>query len=166
MTPSSLVGETVSSGHSIEHHSQSSGRLRTLTGVQSLHSMWMPTTSCQEDKMEPSEYGLELTVNFWFSSMVSTWLINLIIFVGVDQKKDIVSLFPDVNKPHLIHSCSMDRTISTYDLKQEKRLVGHSVQNGALYGMSQRKDNEFELVTCGQGAPIYFWDCDETRPVA
>lgn len=44
-----------------------------------------------------------------------------------DQKKDIVSLFPDVNKPHLIHSCSMDRTISTYDLKQEKRLVGHSV---------------------------------------
>jgi hypothetical protein len=34
-----------------------------------------------------------------------------------------VSLFPDVNKPHLIHSCSMDRTISTYDLKQEKRLV-------------------------------------------
>lgn len=83
-----------------------------------------------------------------------------------DQKKDIVSLFPDVNKPHLIHSCSMDRTISTYDLKQEKRLVGHSVQNGALYGMSQRKDNEFELVTCGQVAPIYFWDCDETRPVA
>jgi len=34
-----------------------------------------------------------------------------------DQKKDIVSLFPDLNKPHLIHSCSMDRTISTYDLK-------------------------------------------------
>lgn len=60
----------------------------------------------------------------------------------------------------------MDRTISTYDLKQEKRLVGHSVQNGVLYGMSQRKDNEFELVTCGSGAPIYFWDCDQTRPVA
>ena len=32
--------------------------------------------------------------------------------------------------------------------------------------MSQRKDNEFELVTCGQGAPIYFWDCDEKDPVA
>ena len=32
--------------------------------------------------------------------------------------------------------------------------------------MSQRKDNEFELVTCGQGAPIYFWDCDEPQPVA
>ena len=32
--------------------------------------------------------------------------------------------------------------------------------------MSQRKDHEFELVTCGQGAPIYFWDCDEIGPVA
>jgi len=42
-----------------------------------------------------------------------------------DQKKDIVSLFPDINKPYEIHSCSMDRSISTYDLKQEKRVNGH-----------------------------------------
>jgi WD40 repeat protein len=83
-----------------------------------------------------------------------------------DQKKDIVSLFPDLNQPHLIHSCSLDRTISTYDLKQEKRMRGNQTQNGSLYGMTQRKDNEFELVTCGQGAPIYFWDCDEPHPVA
>ena len=32
--------------------------------------------------------------------------------------------------------------------------------------MTQRKDHENELVTCGQGAPIYFWDCDESAPVA
>jgi WD40 repeat protein len=38
--------------------------------------------------------------------------------------------------------------------------------NGTLMGMTQRCDNEFELVSCGQGAPIYFWDCDESRPVA
>ena len=55
----------------------------------------------------------------------------------------------------------MDRSVSTYDLKLEKRINGHSTTNGALYGMTQRKDNEHELVTCGQGAPIYFWDCDE-----
>ena len=58
--------------------------------------------------------------------MVSTFL-KFSNFLSLDQKRDIVSLFPDVNKAHLIHSCSMDRTISTYDLKQEKRLVGHSV---------------------------------------
>ncbi len=32
--------------------------------------------------------------------------------------------------------------------------------------MTQRKDHEFELVTGGQGAPIYFWDCDAPNPVA
>jgi WD40 repeat protein len=32
--------------------------------------------------------------------------------------------------------------------------------------MTQRKDNEYELITCGQGTPIYFWDCDEVNPVA
>ena len=49
---------------------------------------------------------------------------NLINYFLADQKKDIVSLFPDLNQPHLIHSCSLDRTISTYDLKQEKRMRG------------------------------------------
>lgn len=69
--------------------------------------------------------------------------------LNIDQKKDIVSLFPDLDKPHIVHSCSMDRSISTYDLKLEKRINGHSTSNGALYGMTQRKDSEHELVTCG-----------------
>jgi WD40 repeat protein len=77
-----------------------------------------------------------------------------------------VSLFPDLQKPFIIHSCSMDRSISTYDLKQEKRINGHQTKNGALFGMTQRKDHELELVTCGQGSPINFWDCDESNPVA
>ncbi len=68
---------------------------------------------------------------------------------SLDQKRDIVSLFPDIQKPHQIHSCSMDRSISTYDLKVEKRINGHQTKNGALFGMTQRKDNEYELVTCG-----------------
>lgn len=70
MTPSSQAGETASSEHSTEHHSKSSGRLPTLTEARSLRSMSMPTTSCQEDKMEPWEYGLAPTANFWFSSMI------------------------------------------------------------------------------------------------
>lgn len=32
--------------------------------------------------------------------------------------------------------------------------------------MTQRRDNELELVTAGQGSPILFWDCDEKDPVA
>jgi WD40 repeat protein len=60
-----------------------------------------------------------------------------------DQKRDIVNLFPDLNYPHVIHSCSMDRTVSTYDLKLEKRISSHQTNNGCLLGMSQRKDSEF-----------------------
>lgn len=82
-----------------------------------------------------------------------------------DHKKDVVSLFPDISQPHVIHSCSLDRSLCTYDLKAESKINSHQTKNGALFGMSQRKDNELELVTSGQGAPIYFWDCDEINPV-
>lgn len=32
--------------------------------------------------------------------------------------------------------------------------------------MTQRTDNELELVSAGQGSPIFFWDCDMKDPVA
>jgi len=38
--------------------------------------------------------------------------------------------------------------------------------NGFHTSMSQRLDNELELVTAGSGSPIFFWDCDEAQPVA
>lgn len=60
----------------------------------------------------------------------------------------------------------MDRSISTYDLKQEKRVNWRQIQNGTHYAMTQRRDNELELVTAGQGSPIFFWDCDVQQPVA
>lgn len=83
-----------------------------------------------------------------------------------DHKKDVVSLFPDYKEAHIIHSCSLDRSLCTYDLKAETKINGHQTKNGSLFGMTQRKDNEYELITSGQGAPIYFWDCDEINPVA
>jgi hypothetical protein len=63
-TPSSLAGETGSSEHSIELHSQLFGRLQTLIGELSLLFTSMQTTYCQEAKTEPLEFGLVPTVNF------------------------------------------------------------------------------------------------------
>ena len=37
----------------------------------------------------------------------------------LDQKKDIVSLFPDCQQDNVIHSCSVDKTICSYDIKKE-----------------------------------------------
>lgn len=52
----------------------------------------------------------------------------------------------------------MDRSLCTYDLKAETKINSHQTKNGSLFSMTQRKDNEFELMTSGQGAPIYSWD--------
>ena len=34
-------------------------------------------------------------------------------------------MFPDLAKPNLIHSCSADKTIHTYDLKSDKKVILH-----------------------------------------
>ena len=42
--------------------------------------------------------------------------------------KPVVAVLPDVTNPHLIHSAGKDRCVFTYDLKKEKRVVGHQVR--------------------------------------
>ena len=83
--------------------------------------------------MEQFEFGSELAVNCWLSSMVSSYNLKK---VFIDQKKDIVGLFPDAKQPHLIHSASIDRSISTYDLKQEKSVNWRQISNGTHWSMS------------------------------
>lgn len=81
------------------------------------------------------------------------------------HKKTVCKVRPDVQRPEFIHSCSQDKTINTYDLKNEKKIMLHQAKNGVLYDMTQRKDHELELITCGLNTPILFWDCDVADPV-
>jgi len=53
-----------------------------------------------------------------------------------DQKKDIVSVFPDYKLANMIHSCSVDRSVCTYDLKHEKRINWRQTANGQNCGMA------------------------------
>lgn len=41
------------------------------------------------------------------------------------HSKEITKVFPDLMKPNLIHSCSADKTIYTYDLKTDKKVIQH-----------------------------------------
>lgn len=59
--------------------------------------------------------------------------------------KDVVSVFPDCNKPQIIHSCSLDKTVHSFDLKQNKKIILHQAKNGSILDMTQRKDHEQEL---------------------
>ncbi|CAD8212252.1 unnamed protein product [Paramecium pentaurelia] len=81
------------------------------------------------------------------------------------HSKEITKVFPDLMKPNFIHSCSADKTIYTYDLKTDKKVIQHQSRNGVLLDMTQRKDNELELITCGINMPIQFWDIDIVEPV-
>jgi WD40 repeat protein len=82
-----------------------------------------------------------------------------------DNRRTVTRVFPDIKTTHLIHSCGIDRIINTYDLKLERRVVRHEIGSGTIMDMTQRKDSELELVTCGVGNAILFWDCDEANPV-
>lgn len=90
------------------------------------------------------------------------------------HKKQISKVFPDMEKPNWIHSCSHDKAVHTHDLKTDKKVILHQAKNGIILDMAQRKDSELELgtslflysiinyllVTCGINTPILFWDCD------
>lgn len=77
--------------------------------------------------------------------------------------KPVVQVIADVSAPHLVHSAGKDRCVFTYDLKEERRIVGHQMSKtgvGAYTTLQQRKDNEQELITGGTDGKLLFWDCD------
>ena len=59
--------------------------------------------------------------------------------------KDVIAVFPDFQKPHIIHSASIDKSVNSYDLKTDKKVIFHQAKNGMILSMSQRKDHEQEL---------------------
>lgn len=83
-----------------------------------------------------------------------------------EHSKPVTRVLVDNTKPHLVHSCSQDMLVLTYDLKTQRRTVSHLVQQGALLDMSQRQDSEQELITCDAVGRLLHWDCDYRDPVA
>lgn len=59
--------------------------------------------------------------------------------------KDVIAVFPDFQKPNIIHSASIDKSVNSYDLKTDKKVIFHQAKNGMILSMSQRKDHEQEL---------------------
>merc|ERR1711871_724769 len=83
-----------------------------------------------------------------------------------EHRKPVTGVLPDISTPSLVHSCSLDGTVLTFDLRRECRKVIHSMMDGSFTSLSQRVDNELELVTSGGDGRIFFWDADIAEPVA
>lgn len=87
------------------------------------------------------------------------------IFQFTEHKKPVSSVLVDTKQPHILHSCSLDRTVFTYDLKAERRIVNHMAKDCSFTAMTQRLDREDELITVGVDGRIMTWDCDMADPV-
>jgi WD40 repeat protein len=81
------------------------------------------------------------------------------------HRKPVSEVIMDEALPHYFHSCSEDRTLVSYDMKQNKAVIVHSVQAGNFTGLSQRKDHEKEILTVGLDGRLLFWDVDFADPV-
>ena len=76
-----------------------------------------------------------------------------------DHKRAVTSIVGDVSAEHLLHSCGQDKAVFTYDLKRERRIMGHYVTGGGYFNaLSQRRNGEFELVTASTDGSIVVWD--------
>jgi len=82
-----------------------------------------------------------------------------------EHKRPVTQVLVDVRQPWLVHSCSGDGQVLTYDLKKERRTIIHMVKEGSLLDMSQRLDSEQELITASNQGNLLFWDCDVVNPV-
>lgn len=72
----------------------------------------------------------------------------------------------DTKVPSIIHSCGSNGTIVSYDLKVNRKIIAHAVSSGcSIFDISQRKDSEFEVVTCDSLGRLLQWDIDYRDPV-
>jgi len=98
--------------------------------------------------------GNDSAVRFWHRrtrELLSTF---------TNHRKPVASLIIDNDSRNVVHSGSEDKQVVTYDLKQDKPLVQHFAKTSNITGLSQRKDQEHEVVSCSLDGKIHFWDVD------
>jgi len=82
-----------------------------------------------------------------------------------DHARAVTRVLVDVKSPNLIHSCSQDSTVISYDIKSLRRVQTHTVNSGLMLDMTQRLDSETELMTCDNQGRLLYWDVDQRDPV-
>ena len=83
-----------------------------------------------------------------------------------EHKKPVTAVIPDCMHLHLIHSVGEDRQVITYDLQKNKPATRHLSSTSNIHGVTQRRDNEQELITCHGDGRLLFWDIDYADSVA
>lgn len=82
-----------------------------------------------------------------------------------EHAKAVAKVSIDVISPHIIHSVGICGSVLSFDLKATRRITCHLISSGSLINMTQRKDNELELITCDAQGRLFHWDIDVRDPV-
>ena len=78
---------------------------------------------------------------------------------------NVREVFADINKPNLIYSCGDDHELICYDIKLQKRLNTHRVNNGIITGIAQKIERENEIISVGINCPLCVWDFYQVSPI-
>lgn len=102
--------------------------------------------------------GNDCSVRFWHRTS------RELLATFTNHRKPVADLFIDEVTVHQVHSGAEDKLMVTYDLKQNKPLVQHYTQQCMITGLSQRKDRDREVISCGLDGRMLFWDPDYPDP--
>ncbi len=58
---------------------------------------------------------------------------------------NVYKVFADAKMPNLIHSCGRDKNLNCFDIKTQKRANIHSLKNGYITGITQKKTESNEI---------------------
>lgn len=58
---------------------------------------------------------------------------------------NVYKVFADNKRSNFIYSCGKDKNLNTYNLKTQKRATLHSMKNGFIKGITQKKTEPFEI---------------------
>ena len=65
------------------------------------------------------------------------------------HQKSATKVLGDLQTPHIIHSCSVDKSLHSYDMKSDKKINFRTLSNGSFLDMAQMSNGN--LVTVGTG---------------
>eukprot|EP01061_Rhynchopus_euleeides_P034939 TRINITY_DN58940_c0_g1_i1.p1 TRINITY_DN58940_c0_g1~~TRINITY_DN58940_c0_g1_i1.p1 ORF type:complete len:189 (+),score=51.23 TRINITY_DN58940_c0_g1_i1:30-569(+) len=92
-----------------------------------------------------------------------------------NHTRPVTSVLPDVTSASIFHTCSMDKTIMTFDLTQKdsnqnskapRRLTYKSDPESAGFtSIAQRRTGEREIIAGGADGVIQFFDIDYAKAV-
>jgi WD40 repeat protein len=82
-----------------------------------------------------------------------------------EHTKPVSKVLVDIQKPNILHSVGADGSVLSFDLKSGRRLMCHILNGGLMTDMTQRKDNELELITSDVLGRLMHWDIDYREAV-